>query len=300
MEPALQFGGDQVALLNVILAVMIFGVSVTLKPADFVRVARQPRAPLTGLFAQFVLLPAMTCLFTWLIDVEASLALGMILVAACPGGTFSNIMTFLARGNTAVSVSMTGVSSVAAALLTPFNFALYASVNPNTQALLQTIAMDPVQLATLFFGVLVIPLLLGMMFGQRWPALARRAEQPFRIFSIVTLLAFVVIAVGQNRHTLMDYLGVLVALVIVHNGLALLMGYATARLAKLNEGETRAITLEVGIQNSGLALAILFTFFPDQTSMMVVAAFWGVWHLVSGGLLSWLWSRHPAPEDQRV
>ncbi|UTA46874.1 bile acid:sodium symporter family protein [Simiduia sp. 21SJ11W-1] len=300
MEPTLHFGSDQVLLLNCILAIMIFGVSVTLKPADFSRVVRAPKAPLAGLFAQFVLLPALTCAFTWVLDIEPTLALGMMLVAACPGGTFSNIMTFLARGNTAVSVSMTAVSSVGSAVLTPFNFALYANLNPNTQPLLQSIAMNPVHLAGLFFGVLIIPLVLGMMCGQRWPAWARRTEPGFRVFSVVTLVGFVVVAVGQNLNTLMSYLGVLVAVVIGHNTLALLMGYLSARFAQLNEADTRAITLEVGIQNSGLALAILFTFFPNQTSMMAVAAFWGIWHLISGGLLSWLWNRKPVGEVSRV
>jgi bile acid:Na+ symporter, BASS family len=295
VNPAIHFGPDQVALLNAILAVMIFGVSITLKPADFRRVVRQPKAPLTGLLAQFFLLPAFTCLTTWLFDIEPHMALGMILVAACPGGTFSNIMTYLARGNLALSVSMTAVSSAAAAFITPLNFALYGSLNPNTLPLLQTIAMDPIQLATLFFFVLVIPMLLGMICGQKFPQLAARAERPFRIFSIATLFGFVIIAVAQNIDTLMAYLGILVALVVAHNALALTLGYLTARSLQLNAADTRAITLEVGIQNSGLALAILFTFFPEQTSMLVVAALWGVWHLVSGGLVALYWNRGAVP-----
>ena len=291
MDPIINFGPDQVALLNVILAVMIFGVSITLKPADFKRVIERPKAPITGLIAQFILLPAFTCLTTWFFDVEPHMALGMMLVAACPGGTFSNIMTYLARGNLALSVSMTAVSSAAAAIVTPFNFALYGSLNPNTLPLLQSIAMDPMQLATLFFFVLVIPLLLGMVFGQKFPVLAAKAEHPFRIFSIATLFGFVIIAVAQNIDTLLAYLGILVALVVAHNALAMTLGFLTARTMRMNTADTRAITLEVGIQNSGLALAILFTFFPEQTSMLVVAALWGVWHLVSGGLLALYWNR---------
>jgi bile acid:Na+ symporter, BASS family len=296
MDPVINFGTDQVLILNTILAVMIFGVSMGLKPADFRRVLQRPKAPLTGLAAQFILLPAFTCATTWFFNVEASMALGMMLVVSCPGGTFSNIMTYLARGNVALSVSMTGVSSATAAFITPLNFALYGSLNPNTLPLLQSIAMDPIQLATLFFFVLFIPLLLGMLFGYKFPQLAAKAEQPFRLFSIVTLFGFVVIAVSQNIDTLMLYLGLLVALVVAHNALALALGYTTARLLHMNSADTRAITLEVGIQNSGLALAILFTFFPEQTSMLVVAALWGVWHLVSGGLLAMFWNRNTLHE----
>ncbi|HBT06621.1 MAG TPA: bile acid:sodium symporter, partial [Alcanivorax sp.] len=121
----IDFSTGSLVILNVILALMMFGVSLSLRGEDFRRVLRMPEAPAAGLLAQFVLLPALTCVITWFLDVEPELALGMILVASCPGGTFSNIMTWLARANVAVSVSMTAVSSLAATVLTPLNFALY-------------------------------------------------------------------------------------------------------------------------------------------------------------------------------
>ena len=120
-----QFSSGNLLILNVILACMMFGVSLSLTTEDFRRVLKRPDAPFVGLLAQFVLLPAATCLSTWFFQVEPELALGMILVASCPGGSFSNIMTWLARANVAVSVSMTAISSLAAMVMTPFNFALY-------------------------------------------------------------------------------------------------------------------------------------------------------------------------------
>ena len=130
----IQFDPNSLLVLNIIIAVMMFGVSLTLRVADFQRVVRQPRAPLAGLFAQFLLLPALTTLATWAFDIRADLAMGMILVSTCPGGTFSNLVTWMARGNVAVSVSMTAISSVAATVLTPLNFAFYAHLNPHTRA----------------------------------------------------------------------------------------------------------------------------------------------------------------------
>ena len=296
MQPEVSFGAEQLFLLNGILALMIFGVSLTLKVEDFSRIFRAPKAPVTGLLAQFILLLACTCFATWAVDMDPGLALGMMLVAACPGGTFSNIMTFIARGSLAVSVTMTAVSSVAAVLLTPFNFAFYASLNPNTKPLLQSIAIDPVQMITLFVFVLVLPLIAGMICGKLFPEFVRKTEPPFRVFSMLALLSFVAVACAKNLQPLIAHMGSLTVLVIAHNAFALAIGYLSARSLKLADADTRAVTLEVGIQNSALGLAILFTFFPNQSSMLVVAAFWGVWHLVSGGLLVLWWSRSPIKE----
>lgn len=296
MEPAINFGQTQLLVLNTILALMIFGVSLTLKVSDFTRVLRAPKPPMVGMLAQFLLLPAFTCAGTWLLDMEPGMALGMMLVAACPGGTFSNIMTFIARGSVAVSVSMTAVSSLAAVFLTPFNFAFYASLNPKTQPLLQHIAIDPMQMVLLFAFVLVLPLVLGMLVGARHPAFVQKSEQPFRLFSMLALFGFVGIACVKNLQPLIAHLGLLSGLVIAHNSFALALGYSSARFFKLNDADTRAVTLEVGIQNSALGLAILFTFFPNQSNMLVVAGFWGIWHLISGGALALLWSRSPTTE----
>ena len=292
----INFAPAQLMLLNAILALMIFGVSLGLKPADFVRILRSPRAPVTGLIAQFLLLPAATCAAVWALDVDPAIGLGMLLVAACPGGNFSNIMTWIARGDVAVSVSMTAVSSLAAVLLTPVNFAFYASINPVTAPLVNTIAIDPVQMITLFVLVLVIPLVLGMITGARAPGFVARTEKPFRLISLLILFVFVAVALVQNIEQMMAILGTVVIWVIVHNTFALALGNISARLLALPAAARRAITLEVGIQNSALGLAILFTFFADQSSMILVAGFWGIWHLVSGTALAYVWSRNP-PEQ---
>lgn len=287
----INFDPGSLIALNIIMACMMFGVSLTLRVGDFRRVLVAPVAPAVGMIAQFLLLPAMTCLVTWLLNIDAELALGMMLVAACPGGAFSNILTWLARGNVAVSVSMSAVSSLAATLLTPLNFALYGYLNPNTRELLTVISLDPLSILLLVGLVLALPLLLGMWVGSRFPALAERSERPLRMFALVVFLGFVGIAFGNNLGLFVERFHTFFWLVVAHNLLALLLGYAMANLVHLPDGDRRAVTLEIGIQNSGLGLVILFTFFPEAGGMMLITAFWGVWHLVSGLLVALCWAR---------
>ncbi len=295
-EAAIQFDPASLILLNAILACMIFGVSLSLKGEDFKRIVKAPVAPVAGLIAQFVLLPAATCLVTWWLAIDPALALGMILVAACPGGAFSNVMTWLARGSVAVSVSMTAVSSLAAIVMTPFNFALYGWLNPHTRELLTSIALDPLQVLTLVVLVLGLPLLLGMWVGQRFPRLAERSDKPFRVISLLVFMSFVAIAFGNNFELFLDRFHTVFWLVAGHNLLALALGAAMAYMMRLPEADRRAVTMEVGIQNSGLGLVILFTFLPGAGDMMLITAFWGVWHLVAGSALALYWSRRtPIP-----
>ncbi|MEN8624889.1 bile acid:sodium symporter family protein [Psychrobacter proteolyticus] len=293
MIAAVAFEPRSLILLNLILALMMFGVSLSLRLEDFKRIVLSPIAPIAGLFAQFFLLPLATCLFTWALNIDPELALGMILVASCPGGSFSNIMTWLARGNVAVSVSMTAVSSLAAAILTPVNFAFYGWLNPHTREYLTRITIEPSSILILVLLVLALPLVLGMVTGRRLPNLVVRIQKPLRIFSLLVLMAFVAIAFSSNFALFLERFHSFFWLVAGHNLLALFLGYGMGLMLKLPVADRRAVTLEVGIQNSGLGLVILFTFFPEAGGMMLITAFWGVWHLVSGLTLSQIWARIP-------
>lgn len=290
---AVVFSPSSLVLLNLILALMMFGVSLSLRLEDFKRVILSPIAPIAGLFAQFLLLPLMTCLLTWALNIDPELALGMILVASCPGGSFSNIMTWLARGNVAVSVSMTAVSSLAATVLTPLNFAFYGWLNPHTREYLTQITIEPSSILILVLLVLAVPLVLGMVTGRKLPDLVVRIQKPLRIISLLVLMGFVAIAFSSNVALFIERFHSFFWLVVAHNLLALSLGYGIGRMLNLPVADRRAVTLEVGIQNSGLGLVILFTFFPEAGGMMLITAFWGVWHLVSGLTLSQIWARIP-------
>lgn len=294
LDPAeIRFDENSLLILNIIIAVMMFGVSLTLRLTDFKRVLLQPRAPIAGLIAQFILLPALTTLATWVFHIRADLALGMILVSSCPGGTFSNLVTWMARGNVAVSVSMTAVSSLAATMLTPLNFAFYAQLTPHTRALFHAIEISALDILLLVVMVLGVPIVLGMYVGQRFPTLALRSEKPLRLLTLLTLLLFVGLAFQNNFDVFVRYFSVFFWLVVLHNAGALLIGRLFSKVLSLPQSDTRAVTLEVGIQNSGLGLVILFNFMPEQGGMLLITAFWGVWHLVSGILLSQIWARIP-------
>lgn len=289
----LKFDPSGLVLLNAIIALMMFGVSLELRVADFRRVLARPAGVLAGLSAQAVLTPAATCLLTWILDVEPSLALGMMLVAACPSGALSNILTWRARGTVALSVSLTAVSSLAATVLTPLNFALYGWLNPRTRELLQEIRIPVGGILAQVALVLALPMLLGMLVGVRAPRVRARVERPLRTVSFLVLIAFIVLAFVENRALFVDRFGDFFWLVVGQNAMALGIGLLVARAAGLGDADGRAVTIEVGIHNSGLGLAILFTFFPAAGSMMLITAFWGVWHLVSGLALTGWWGRRP-------
>ncbi|MFC6439921.1 bile acid:sodium symporter family protein [Bowmanella sp. JS7-9] len=278
-------------LLNGILALMMFGIALSLHPTDFKRVVKHPRAPLVGMLAQFLLLPLASFGLTMLLPLSPEVMLGILLVGSCPGGSFSNIMTFLAKGNVALSVSMTALASVAAALMTPFNFALYASLNPHTAALLQRIHVPVENIFLIVTLVLAIPLLLGLWVARIAPGFAHHTQRHFRLISLLTLFGFVGIALAKNWQTFVAGAGFFLLVVVLHNAMALGIGRLCAKVARVGDKDARAITLEVGIQNSGLGLGIIFTFFSDLQGMAIVAAAWGIWHLVSGLALSHYWSR---------
>lgn len=289
----MNFDTTQLLLLNAIITVMMFGAALSLRPADFRRVLQAPRAPVIGLLAQFVALPALTAAAAWAAQVPGPLALAMILVASCPGGNFSNVMTWLARGDVAVSVSMTAISSLAASVMTPLNFALYGWLNPITRSLLTDIDLGGGLLLQLTLAVLALPLVLGMCTRHWLPAVADVLMRYLRWGSVGVLLLFVGIAFASNRAVFAEHFESIVLLAVLHNTSALLIGWLAAAAARLPDAARRAVTLEVGIQNTGLGLLVAFNFFPDQAAMVLLIAFWGVPHLISGLGLVWWWGRRP-------
>ena len=289
----LNFNPQGLMVINAAIGLMMFGVALDMKAEDFKRVLVAPKAPVIGLVAQFVLLPAFTFLLTLALRPHPSMALGMILVAACPGGNLSNIMTYLARGNCAVSVSMTAVSTAAAVIMTPFNLALWGSLNPATAKILREVSLSPVDVFITIFIILGIPLAAGLTIGRLFPRLAQKARRPFRIFSLLFFIAIVILALGANWQHFIAYVGLVVFAVFVHNALALNIGYWSGRMLRLDEGDCRAVSIEVGIQNSGLGLVLVFDFFGGLGGMAIMVAWWGIWHIIAGLAAAFIFSRRP-------
>lgn len=289
----LNFNATTLTLLNVLIGLIMFGVALDIRVEDFRRIVRDPRGPAIGLAAQFLLLPALTFVLVGLLRPSPSVALGMILVAACPGGNFSNFLTAYARGNAALSVSMTAVSTLLAIVMTPFNLQFWGSRTSGARDILTEVSLDPLDLVLTIVLILGVPLALGMLTRARRPGLAARLRRPMRIGSLALFFGFIAFALAGNWEYFLAYVGVFALVVAAQNAMALLIGYGSATAARLPEYDRRAITMEVGIQNSALGLVIVFTFFDGLGGMAVIAAWWGIWHLVAGLALGTFWSRRP-------
>ena len=296
-QAQLNFNPQGLFVINAAIGLMMLGVALELKLEDFKRILVAPKAPLIGLAAQFMLLPAFTFLLTLVINPPASIALGMILVAACPGGNLSNIMTYLARGNCAISVSMTAVSTVAAIVMTPLNLALWGSLNPHTAGILRKVSLSPVDVFITVFVILGVPLCVGLLISRFFPALAAKVRKPFKIFSLVFFIGIVAAALAVNWQNFLNYVGLVFIGVLIHNALALNLGYWSGRLCRLPEADNRAVSIEVGIQNSGLGLVLVFNFFNGLGGMAILVAWWGIWHIIAGLIAAFIFSRRPLPAD---
>ena len=293
----LNFNPQGLFAINAAIGLMMLGVALELKLDDFKRILIAPKAPGIGLGAQFIFLPAFTFLLTLILRPPPSIALGMILVAACPGGNLSNIITYLARGNCAVSVSMTAVSTLAAIIMTPFNLTLWGNLNPGTARILQAVHLSPVDVFMTVFIILGIPLGIGMLISRSFPALADKIRRPFKIFSLIFFIGIVTAALAVNWQNFINYIGLVFIGVLIHNALALNLGYWTGRLFRLSERDSRAVSIEVGIQNSGLGLVLVFNFFEGLGGMAIIVAWWGIWHIIAGLITALIFSRRPLPDQ---
>lgn len=285
----LNFSQGDLLGLNIALAVIMFGVALELKWKDFLYIAKNPKGFFLGVFAQFLILPFLTWVLISLLHPPPSVALGMFLVAACPGGNVSNFLSNLAKGNTALSVSLTAFSSVAAIFITPLNFSLWASTYGPTASLLKEVSLDTLDV---FFTVVIIlglPLLLGILTSKHLPLLAQKIAKVIKPLSLVIFTAFVVLAFTNNFTLFLTYIGPIFLWVLAHNVLALTAGFATAKLGRRSLADTKSITIETGIQNSGLGLVLVFSYFDGLGGMAILTAWWGIWHLISGITLATLW-----------
>lgn len=222
------------------------------------------------------------------------MALGLILVAACPGGNISNFIVHRAGGNTALSVSLTAAATIFAIVMTPFNLAFWGDLYPPAASLVRETSVSPLQMAGTVAILLLLPLALGMVVNARFPKLTERMRGPMRILSLAIFAVFVLAALAANWRYFLDYVGVVAGIVFLHNGLALAGGYFLAAAGGLNEADRRAVSIETGIQNSGLGLVLIFNFFNGLGGMAIVAAWWGVWHILSGLLLAAWFRRRDA------
>lgn len=293
-DVVLNFSPTSLQILNAVLAIVMFSIAIDLTPGDFKRLLRAPKSLLVGLLSQFIVLPVVTFVMLLIAQPRPSIALGLIVVAACPGGNISNFITHRAGGNSALSVSMTAIATVGAIILTPFNIALWGNLYEPTREILRSTSIDPLQVAITVGLMLVLPLVLGITLNVMRPDLTSKINRPLQWLSMAIFTAFIALALGANWDFFLQFVGAVFALVFIHNALALLSGYLTASIFRLSAFDRRAVTIETGIQNSGLGLVLIFAFFQGLGGMAVVAAAWGIWHAISGIALASLMSRTEA------
>ncbi len=285
----LNFSSSDLLLLNLALALIMYGVALDLRFEDFKYLAKNPKGFILGVFSQFMLLPFLTWCLVLIMKPPPSVALGMFLVAACPGGNVSNFLTSLAKGNTALSVSLTGFSSILCIISSPLNFALWAGLYAPTSNLLRDISLNYTEAFTTVALILGLPLILGIITHKYAPVFAQKASKILKPLSILIFAAFIVIAFAGNFDLFTKYISLIFLWVLAHNFVALGSGFLTGKIFKLPLADVKTMTIETGIQNSGLGLVLIFTYFDGLGGMAIITAWWGIWHLISGMTIASLW-----------
>ena len=284
---SISFSDDSLLLLNVCLGFIMFGVALGINTADFNQLKKNPKAVLAGVGSQFVLLPLLTFFLILIFRPHPALALGMILVASCPGGNVSNFFSSVSGANVSLSVTLTAVATFLSPFFTPFNFDFFSGLMDQAGDLLTSFELSFFDMLKTVMILLVLPLILGLLFRTKFPLTTARIDKPIRVVSMLVLLGFIAVGLFKNLDAFLEHIDLVFLLVLVHNGLALLAGYLSGRVFGLQKDLRRTVIIETGIQNSGLGLIIIFNFFDGNGGMAMIAAWWGIWHIISGLSLSY-------------
>ncbi len=270
------------SLINPMLGVIMFGMGLTLKGEDFRVVFSRPKDVIIGCVAQFTVMPLLAFALSRLFALDEALMVGVILVGCCPGGTASNVITYLAKGDLALSVGMTAVSTLLAPLLTPLLVLLFAgrAVDVNVVGMLLSI-----------LWVVILPIALGLLARRLWPSVTQHAADYLPAISSLAICVIVMIVISANAGRLLSGGAVVVAVVVLHNVCGLALGYLTGWMLGLDKAKRRAISIEVGMQNSGLATSLAAIHFAALPMAAIPGAIFSVWHNISGAVLARIYSR---------
>ena len=305
----INFGEGGMMIVNIILAFVMFGVALGIKPQTFKDVFRNPKSVIVGLLMQWIGLPAVTFIVCLILNpvITPMVALGMILVACCPGGNISNFISSLSKGNIELSVYMTAVSTAFAPIITPLNFFVWGNLYSqivSIRAQIPTLHIPFMPMLEQILLLLGVPIVLGLVFAKYFPNATKKITKPAQIISILLFIGMVIVSFSQNFQIIVDNIIYIFFIVLLHNACALSTGYLGGTLAKLPQRDRRSLTVEVGIQNSGLGLILLFNpaIFPPEVwhshygGMLLITAWWGIWHIVSGLTVAYLFRRKPLTE----
>ena len=279
---------DPIGQIGVSLALMLvmFSVALGLRVDDFRFLLERPLLFLGGVASQVLVLPLVTFLLILAMSPAPSIALGMIVVACCPGGAVSNLLTYLSRGNVAVSVALTATSSLLAAILTPASILFWSHSYEPTSTLLKSLEVSPYVFLAQTTFLLAVPLVLGMVVAAKAPDVAKKIRKRATLLGASVLIGVIIYGIVYFYPVLISALPLLGTVVVVHNAVAFATGAAAGRVLSPTRATRRALTFELGIQNAGLALVILLSQLKGLGGAAAIAAVWGVWDLIAGGTIA--------------
>ena len=291
----INFGEGGMMIVNIILAFVMFGVALGIKPRTIKDTFKNPKSIITGAVLQWFALPAITFVVALALSrfITPMIALGMILVASCPGGNISNFLSSLSKGNIVLSVSLTAITTAMAPIITPLNFFLWGSLYSHFISIKSDIPLLVIPFFPMLEQILLLlglPIVLGLLFAHYFPSATKKITKPAQAISVLLFVGMVIVSFTQNFQIFIDNIFYVFFIVMLHNGTALATGYFGSKLAMLPHNDAKSLTIETGIQNSGLGLILLFNsaIFPPEIwhghygGMLFITAWWGIWHIISG------------------
>ena len=300
----INFGEGGMTIVNIILAFVMFGVALGIKPRTIKDIFKKPKSIITGAILQWFALPAITFAVALALSpvITPMIALGMILVASCPGGNISNFLSSLSKGNIVLSVSLTALTTAMAPIITPINFFFWGSMYSHFISIKSDIPMLVIPFVPMLEQILLLlglPIVLGLLFAHYFPTATKKIIKPSQIISVLLFVGMVVVSFAQNFQIFIDNIFYVFFIVMLHNGTALATGYFGGKAAGLPLNDTKSLTIETGIQNSGLGLILLFNphIVPPEIwhghygGMLFITAWWGIWHILSGLCVAYYFRR---------
>lgn len=273
--------------ITVLLGIVMFGMGLTLKPVDFKLVFTKPLPVIIGICAQYTIMPLIAFGIAYLLRLPAELAAGLVLLGSVPGGTASNVMVYLARGNVALSVAMTSFSTMLAPVMTPLLLFLLAG---------KWMPVNPVAMFMSIIQVIIIPIILGFLVQRFFPVAVDKSVSVVPLISVLAILIIVSAVTAANAENVITAGFLAFVAVFLHNGFGLLLGYLAALAMKLSEDDRRAISIEVGMQNSGLGVTLASAHF---TPLAALPSVWGaIWHNISGPILATIWANKSISKNE--
>ncbi len=285
----LHFNPSQMVVLNMAMAFLMFSVALDVRFSDFRKVVEFPQSVGVGLLAQFLVFPLLTLGIIALFQPPVSVAMGMVLVSMCPSGNMTNFLVHFARANVPLSVTLNAIIILSATFVTPAGFLFWSKFIPESEALRQSFELKFVDMALIIIELIVAPLLLGMWLNEQRPMFVARIRSWAQRISLLIFFAILLLALLANSDNLVQYLGFVFLLVAVHNAAALSNGFLLGTLFRLPRLDRRTLAFEGGVHNTALGLLLIFKFFGGLGGMALIAAWWGIWDLVTGMGLAYYW-----------